>query len=98
MTGHSSDGHLATSGHRCPLGETDATVVTKKAIVQAICNEVGLSREKVKDAVQMTLDAVISALVKHGRIELRVFCLEALVVEVTDPLALVSGDRVECFL
>ena len=49
------------------------TAVTKKEIVKEISEKLNLTQLKTKDVVQMTFDAVIDALAKHGRIELRNF-------------------------
>lgn len=49
------------------------TAVTKKEIVKEISEKLNLTQLKTKDVVQMTFDAVIDALSKHGRIELRNF-------------------------
>ena len=49
------------------------TAVTKKEIVKEISEKLALTQLKTKDVVQMTFDAVIDALAKHGRIELRNF-------------------------
>ena len=49
------------------------TAVTKKEIVKEISEKLGLTQLKTKDVVQMTFDAVIDALAKYGRIELRNF-------------------------
>ncbi|HOM17296.1 MAG TPA: HU family DNA-binding protein [Thermoguttaceae bacterium] len=51
----------------------DSFVVTKKDIVRAIAEELGLTQLKTKEIVQKTFDAVIEALVREGRIELRNF-------------------------
>lgn len=48
-------------------------MVTKKDIVRTIAEEVGLTQLKTKEIVQKTFDAIIEALVREGRIELRNF-------------------------
>ena len=47
--------------------------MTKKEIVRAISDEIGLTQLKTKEIVQKTFDAIIDALAKEGRIELRNF-------------------------
>ena len=47
--------------------------MTKKEIVKAISQDVGLSKSKTREVVQKTFDAIIDALVNEGRIELRNF-------------------------
>ena len=47
--------------------------MTKKEIVRIISDELSLSQQDVKRVVQRTFDAVIEALAKEGRIELRNF-------------------------
>jgi nucleoid DNA-binding protein len=47
--------------------------VTKKEIVKAISDELGLTQLKTKEIVQKTFDAIIDTLVEDGRIELRNF-------------------------
>jgi len=47
--------------------------VTKKEIVKAISEEIGLTQLKTKEIVQKTFDAIVETLVKDGRIELRNF-------------------------
>ncbi len=47
--------------------------MTKKEIVRFISDELNLSQQDVKKVVQKTFDAVIEALAKEGRIELRNF-------------------------
>ncbi len=47
--------------------------MTKKEIVRAISEEIGLTQLKTKEIVQKTFDAIIDALVEEGRIELRNF-------------------------
>lgn len=53
------------------LPETPA--VTKKEIVKAISDEIGLTQLKTKEIVQKTFDAIVDTLVEDGRIELRNF-------------------------
>ena len=48
-------------------------VVTKKEIVKAISEEIGLTQLKTKEIVQKTFDAIVETLVADGRIELRSF-------------------------
>lgn len=58
--------------HRRHLpGETN--VVTKKEIVKAISEEIGLTQLKTKEIVQKTFDAIVDTLVQERRIELRNF-------------------------
>ncbi len=47
--------------------------MTKKEIVRTISEEIGLTQLQTKDIVQKTFDAIIEALVKERRIELRNF-------------------------
>jgi len=47
--------------------------VTKKEIVKSISEELDLTQLKTKEIVQKTFDAIVDALVKNGRIELRNF-------------------------
>lgn len=47
--------------------------MTKKEIVRAISEEIGLTQLKTKEIVQKTFDAIIETLVEEGRIELRNF-------------------------
>ncbi len=47
--------------------------MTKKEIVKAIAEEIGLTQLKTKEIVQKTFDAIIDALVEGKRIELRNF-------------------------
>ena len=47
--------------------------MTKKEIVRQISDDLNLSQQDVKKVVQRTFDAVIDALAKEGRIELRNF-------------------------
>jgi nucleoid DNA-binding protein len=48
-------------------------VVTKKEIVKAISEEIGLTQLKTKEIVQKTFDAIVETLVRDRRIELRNF-------------------------
>jgi nucleoid DNA-binding protein len=48
-------------------------VVTKKEIVKAISEELGLTQLKTKEIVQKTFNAIVETLVADGRIELRNF-------------------------
>jgi len=47
--------------------------VTKKDIVRTIAEQIDLPQLRTKELVQRTFDALIDALVKEGRIELRNF-------------------------
>jgi len=47
--------------------------VTKKDIVKAISDQIGMTQLKTKEIVQQTFDAIIDALVRERRIELRNF-------------------------
>jgi integration host factor subunit beta len=47
--------------------------VTKKEIVKAIADDIGLTQLKTKEIVQKTFDAIVETLVADGRIELRNF-------------------------
>lgn len=47
--------------------------MTKKEIVKAISEEIGLTQLKTKEIVQKTFDAIVDTLVRDGRIELRNF-------------------------
>jgi integration host factor subunit beta len=47
--------------------------VTKKEIVRAISEEIGLTQLKTKEIVQKTFDAIVDTLVEDRRIELRNF-------------------------
>jgi nucleoid DNA-binding protein len=47
--------------------------VTKKEIVKAISEEIGLTQLKTKEIVQKTFDAIVETLVEDRRIELRNF-------------------------
>ena len=47
--------------------------MTKKEIVKAISEEIGLTQLKTKEIVQKTFDAIVETLVRDGRIELRNF-------------------------
>jgi len=47
--------------------------VTKKEIVRAISEQLGLTQLKTKEIVQKTFDAIIETLVEERRIELRNF-------------------------
>jgi nucleoid DNA-binding protein len=47
--------------------------VTKKDIVRTIAEQIELPQLRTKDLVQKTFDALIDALVREGRIELRNF-------------------------
>ncbi|MEZ6125023.1 MAG: HU family DNA-binding protein [Planctomycetaceae bacterium] len=47
--------------------------MTKKEIVKAISEELGLTQQKTKEIVQKTFDAIVETLVTDHRIELRNF-------------------------
>ena len=47
--------------------------MTKKEIVKTISDETGLNQQQIKTIVQKTFDAIVTTLVKEGRIELRNF-------------------------
>lgn len=47
--------------------------MTKKEIVKAISEEIGLTQLKTKEIVQKTFDAIVETLVRDERIELRNF-------------------------
>lgn len=47
--------------------------MTKKEIVKAISEEIGLTQLQTKDIVQKTFDAIVDTLVREKRIELRNF-------------------------
>ena len=47
--------------------------MTKKEIVKAISEEIGLTQLKTKEIVQKTFDAIVDTLVRDRRIELRNF-------------------------
>lgn len=47
--------------------------MTKKEIVKAISDEIGLTQLKTKEIVQKTFDAIVETLVRERRIELRNF-------------------------
>lgn len=51
----------------------EAPIVTKKEIVKAISDELGLTQLKTKEIVQKTFDAIVETLVEDRRIELRNF-------------------------
>jgi integration host factor subunit beta len=51
----------------------ETRVVTKKEIVKAISEEIGLTQLQTKDIVQKTFDAIVETLVREKRIELRNF-------------------------
>ncbi len=51
----------------------ETRVVTKKEIVKAISEEIGLTQLKTKEIVQKTFDAIVETLVREERIELRNF-------------------------
>jgi nucleoid DNA-binding protein len=47
--------------------------VTKKEIVKAISDEIGMTQLKTKEIVQKTFDAIVKTLIAEKRIELRNF-------------------------
>lgn len=47
--------------------------MTKKEIVKAISDEIGLTQLKTKEIVQKTFDAIVDTLISEKRIELRNF-------------------------
>lgn len=47
--------------------------MTKKEIVKAISDEIGLTQLKTKEIVQKTFDAIVKTLIEEKRIELRNF-------------------------
>lgn len=47
--------------------------MTKKEIVKAIADDIGLTQLKTKEIVQKTFNAIVETLVADGRIELRNF-------------------------
>jgi integration host factor subunit beta len=47
--------------------------VTKKEIVKAISDEIGMTQLKTKEIVQKTFDAIVETLIEEKRIELRNF-------------------------
>jgi nucleoid DNA-binding protein len=51
----------------------ETVTVTKKEIVKAISEEIGLPQLKTKEIVQKTFDAIVDTLVRESRIELRNF-------------------------
>ena len=48
-------------------------VVTKKEIVKAISDEIGMTQLRTKEIVQKTFDAIVDTLIQERRIELRNF-------------------------
>jgi DNA-binding protein HU-beta/integration host factor subunit beta len=55
------------------LHDWSVKVVTKQDIVRTICERLDLPKAKAQEAVQTTFDALITSLVKEGRVELRNF-------------------------
>jgi nucleoid DNA-binding protein len=51
----------------------ETRVVTKKEIVKAISDEIGMTQLKTKEIVQKTFDAIVDTLIQERRIELRNF-------------------------
>lgn len=47
--------------------------MTKKEIVKAIADKIGLTQVETKEVVQSTFDSIIEAIATQGRIELRNF-------------------------
>ena len=64
---------MALPGHRGTCIGRSVEAVTKKDIVRTIAEQIDLPQLRTKDLVQRTFDALIEALVKEGRIELRNF-------------------------
>jgi nucleoid DNA-binding protein len=64
---------LALPGHGGTYIGRSVGAVTKKDIVRTIAEQIDLPQLRTKDLVQRTFDALIEALVKEGRIELRNF-------------------------
>ena len=58
---------------RRPVPRRAHATVTKKEIVKAISDELGLTQMNVKEVVQMTFDHIVDTLVEDKRIELRNF-------------------------
>ena len=48
-------------------------MLTKRDIVKKISEDLGVPQQTTKDVVQMTLDAIVEALMAEGRLELRNF-------------------------
>jgi nucleoid DNA-binding protein len=62
------------SDSACRRGLTrEIRVVTKKEIVKAISEEIGMTQLKTKEIVQKTFDAIVATLIEEKRIELRNF-------------------------
>ena len=65
---------IPTSAIRASKARVQETSnVTKKEIVKAISEELGLTQLKTRDIVQRTFDMIVDTLVTDGRIELRNF-------------------------
>ena len=54
-------------------GEDDGTPQTKKEIIKAISDRIGLTQVETRKVVQGTFDAILDAILSRGRIELRNF-------------------------
>ncbi|MDA7993642.1 MAG: integration host factor subunit beta, partial [Pirellulales bacterium] len=61
------------SRFRPQLHDWSVKVMTKQDIVRTISERLDLPKAKAQEAVQTTFDALINALVKEGRVELRNF-------------------------
>ena len=55
------------------LCSQESRVVTKKEIVKAISDEIGMTQLRTKEIVQKTFDAIVETLFQERRIELRNF-------------------------
>ena len=66
---------LVLASHRLPSNPIAGSsgAVTKKDIVRTIAEQIDLPQLRTKELVQRTFDALIEALVREGRIELRNF-------------------------
>ena len=56
-----------------PTQDRAGTPLTKKEIIKAISDRIGLTQVETRKVVQGTFDAIIDAIVNEGRIELRNF-------------------------
>lgn len=69
--------HVSVAQWRSKAGNRhlwrETPVVTKKEIVKAISEQIGLTQLKTKEIVQKTFDAIVETLVSERRIELRNF-------------------------
>ena len=64
---------MALPGPRETATDRSVAAVTKKDIVRTIAEQIDLPQLRTKELVQRTFDALIEALVREGRIELRNF-------------------------